>query len=130
MTDSIVKARKTCLTIGLLFLGLSLWNLFRHRMPASYCLAVAAAVLLGIASFIPGWALRFHLVWMRLAAGLGYVNSRVLLSGAFYLILTPFGFLLKRFGHDPFHMRARATSSHWIPRSITRQPRERFERLF
>lgn len=49
-------------------------------------------------------------IWSRFAQGLGWINSRVLLTVFFFVVLTPVGFLLRLFGWNPFRPAARATS--------------------
>jgi hypothetical protein len=75
-------------------------------------------------------ARRFHIIWMRLAVALGYINSRVLLSLMFYLVFTPYGLLMRLFGRDPLRRRGARRESYWISRKVTRQTKEQFERLF
>ncbi len=66
----------------------------------------------------------------RLAAALGYVNSRVLLTLMYYLVFTPYGLVSRLSGRDPLRRRAGAGESYWVERKRTRQAREGFERLF
>jgi hypothetical protein len=75
-------------------------------------------------------ALVFHRYWMGLAAILGYVNSRILLSAVYYLLLTPIGGVLRLARYDPLRRRGPRQSSYWIPRARKRQTRESFERAF
>jgi hypothetical protein len=67
---------------------------------------------------------------MNLAAGLGYINSRVLLSIVYVAILAPYGSALRLFGRDPLNRRGLARPTYWLPRSASRQTKEQFERLF
>jgi len=67
---------------------------------------------------------------MKLAAGLGYVNSRIILSIMYYGVLTPIGFVMRLTGWDPLSRRRARQDSYWLPRPRARQEREQFERLF
>ncbi len=67
---------------------------------------------------------------MTLAAALGYVNSRVLLTVLFYLVFAPYGFVSRLVKRDPLRRRGGRGESYWTPRKQTRQAREGFERLF
>ena len=73
---------------------------------------------------------KFHRLWMRLAHVLGYVNSRILLSAIYFLVMTPYGLVLRVLGRDTMNRREASRKSYWIPKSKTRQSREQFERLF
>ena len=130
MTEDPKSPRQTALTVAAVLLAIGVLNAYRHRPPAYYCFTTAGVILLGIALFSPASARRFHVMWMRLAEALGYVNSRILLTLMHGLILTPCGFVLRLCGHDPLQMRGGPASSYWIPRADTRQSKDRFERLF
>lgn len=41
--------------------------------------------------------------WMKLALMLGWVNTRIILSVVFYLLILPFGMVMRIFGKDPMH---------------------------
>ncbi|HEV2762127.1 MAG TPA: SxtJ family membrane protein [Pyrinomonadaceae bacterium] len=128
VTDS--QARKTALVVAAVLLAVAAWNLYRGRMTV---VAVAggvglALVLTGL--LLPALARRFHVFWMRVAAVLGYVNSRVLLTLMYYLVMTPYGVVSRLVGRDPLARRGAKRTSYWVERKRTRQPQERFERLF
>lgn len=59
------------------------------------------ALVIGLLSFIPPIGNRLVWAWYKLAEGLGWFNSRVLLSLVFYLIVTPIALLFRLFGNDP-----------------------------
>ena len=67
---------------------------------------------------------------MAFAGVLGYINSRILLSLMFYLVIAPYGYVMRFFGRDILHRRGPRQDSYWIRRAKTRQPREQYERLF
>ena len=43
-----------------------------------------------------------HIIWMQLAKLLGFINSRILLSIIFFLILTPIALLMRLLGKTQF----------------------------
>lgn len=59
------------------------------------------ALLVGLLSFIPPIGHRIVWGWYKLAEGLGWFNSRVLLSLVYYLIVTPIALLFRLVGNDP-----------------------------
>ena len=127
VTDA--QARKTAWVVATVLLAIAAWSLYRERMMV-VAITGGAALALGIAGLIlPGAARRFHYFWMRLAAVLGYVNSRVLLSTLYYGLFMPYGFV-SRLVRDPLRRRGAKQSSYWIERKSTRQSKEQFERLF
>ncbi len=129
MTDP-KQARKTALSVGAVLLALSAFSLWRNHLLRSEFLGGAGLCLILIGLLTPGFAVPFHVAWMKLAGALGYVNSRVILSLTYYGILTPVGFLIRLAGRDPLNRRRRPAESYWIRRAKPRQDREQFERLF
>ena len=128
VTDT--QARKTAFIVGGVLLLLAAWNFYRGRMTALYVLGGTACALFLVGLLLPPLARRFHILWMRLAVALGYINSRILLSLMFYGVFTPYGLVMRLFGRDPLHRRGARRESYWIPRKTTRQTKEQFERLF
>ena len=61
---------------------------------------------------------------------LGHVNSRVLLTLVYYLVVTPYGVVTRLVGRDPLRRRGAKAGSYWVERKATRQAPEQFERLF
>ncbi|MEX0965875.1 MAG: SxtJ family membrane protein [Bacteroidia bacterium] len=67
---------------------------------------VIIATTLGLVSLIsPAVARLIVLGWEKLALALGYVNSRILLSIIFYLILFPLSLMARLFNKDPLQLK-------------------------
>jgi hypothetical protein len=129
-TDEPAQARKSALSVGVVFLLIALWNVWRGRPGIWIPAGTLGIFLLLTGQFWKMGALHFHRGWMRFALTLGYVNSRILLSLMFYLIITPFGVVSRLVGRNPLRRRGPKQQSYWIPRSRPRQPQAQFERLF
>ena len=54
-------------------------------------------------------------LWMGFAQRLGWVNSRLLLSVFYMVVLTPIGLLLRLTGWDPLRLKRQNVKSHWLP---------------
>lgn len=67
-----------------------------------------SAVFLGLGVLAPNVLSGFYRVWMRLGSILGWVNTRIILSIIFYLLITPIGLLMRLCGYD-------ALDSKWAP---------------
>lgn len=132
MTDKTHRfaARKNALVVATALAGLAAWNLYRHRLLRVEVLGGLALMLFLVAVCSPYLTERFNQGWMALAKALGYVNSRIMLSLVYYLVLTPFGIILRLRGHDTLCRRAQQRESYWIPRQTPRQPTSGFERSF
>ena len=124
------QARKTALVVAAVFFAIGLWNMYRGRMTQVAVFAGIAALLTLGGLFVPAAARAFHRFWMGIAAVLGYVNSRILLSLLYYGLFTPVGLIRRLLGKDPMKRRGPAQSSYWVTRENTRQTKDQFERLF
>ena len=133
MTEGVTvsQARKSTLIVAAIFAFLCGWQWYRGRPLLSEIFGVASAVLL-VCAMIPAAAAWFFGRWMALAAILGYINTRILLSLFFYLIMTPVGFVMRITGHEGMQRQTtpRGQASYWHRRGHTRQTREGFERAF
>lgn len=124
------EARKSTLVVaGVLFL-FAAWNVWKERPAVYLTLAAVGAVLAVVALLWPRGAQAFDHAWMRLAAVLGYINSRILLSVMFYGVMAPYGWVMRLFGRNPLNRRGPAAETYWIPRKRTRQMPAGFERQF
>ena len=125
------QARKSALLVAAVLLAIAAWNLYRGRTTVVIVFASVGAALVVAGLLVPPAARAFHTAWMRFAVLLGHVNSRVLLTLVYYLVVTPYGVVSRLARRDPLRRRGRgAAGSHWVERKTTRQPREQFERLF
>lgn len=128
VTDA--QARKSALLVAAVLLGIAAWNLYRGRMTVVLIFGALGATLVVVGLLVPPAARAFHTAWMRFAAALGHVNSRVLLTLVYYLVVTPYGVVTRLVGRDPLRRRGAPGESHWVERKTTRQSPEQFERLF
>jgi hypothetical protein len=128
VTDA--QARRSALLVAAVLLLVAGWNFYRGRMTVVVIFASIGAALVAAGLFVPPAARAFHVAWMRLAVALGHVNSRVLLTLMYYLVVTPYGLVTRLAGRDPLRRRGAREESYWVERKTTRQAREQFERLF
>jgi hypothetical protein len=128
LTDA--QARRSALAVAAVLLGIAAWNLYRGRPTVVVIFGASGAALVFAGLLVPRAARAFHTAWMRLAVLLGHVNSRVLLTLVYYLLVTPYGFVTRLVGRDPLRRRGAKSESYWVERKTTRQAREQFERLF
>jgi hypothetical protein len=109
-----------------LFLGLAAYHgLLRGRHTVGAVLA-ATALLAGPIGLVKPRSIRFLFAGaMALAKPIGWVVSRTLLAGIFYLVITPLAFVFKLSGRDVLARRSgRGAATHWVPRRQRTDPRE------
>lgn len=70
-------------------------------------------------------------LWMGLAVVLGWINTRILLSVVFYLVVTPVGLAMRLFGRDPLNRRLDPdATSYWNEIDVNAPPVPNHERQF
>lgn len=100
------------------FLALAAYHgLLRDRHLAGAILA-AAALLVGPAGLVAPRSIRFVFASaLAITKPIGWVVSRALLAGIFYLVITPLAFVFRLSGRDALARRSgRGAATHWVPR--------------
>ena len=132
MAERLSKAelRKFGLTVGgafAVFGAISWWR--GHELPPRV-LWTLAALLMVPGAVAPAVLGPVHRVWMAFATALGHVNTRIILTVLFYLVMTPVGLIMRLF-RDPLDrsLRDRSTTQ-WIKRESQPVDPGRYERQF
>ena len=90
---------------GLLAAGLLRWTwawFFHDEPPELPLLFWGVAAVIGVIALVVPSLLRHPLAfWLRLVAAIDWLLTRVLLGLAFFLVLTPVGWIMRTFGNDP-----------------------------
>lgn len=90
-----------------------------------------SALFLSTGLFVPALLRPVYLGWMKFAFVLGWVNTRLILGLAFFLIFAPVGLFLRLFRKDILRLQAdREAPSYWIKREPAVFDKKRCERLF
>lgn len=91
--------RKFAVTLGIVFLIVTLFILLRHKHNIFPTLIISMVFFMS-ALIIPDILKPIYIIWMSLAFVLGWLNTRLILFIIFYLISTPIGLVLKLLGFD------------------------------
>jgi len=96
-----------CLAVGLF--------LRRHGLPSSAMALWVAGAALAIAGLCRPATIRpVYRVMLQVTFPIGWLMSHVLLASAYFLIITPIGFAMRR-SHDPMRRHLhRSAASYWI----------------
>ena len=124
------QSHRSTFIVGTVLLVFAGWNVYRGRTAVVAVLGVAGVALLLIGMLSTSGARILHRAWMKFAAALGYVNSRVLLTLLYLIAVTPYGLLSRLVGRDALKRRGSSEKSYWFARGRTRQSKEEFGRLF
>lgn len=76
------------------------------------------ALVTGAASiFFPPFARAIVWAWFKIALGLGWVNSRILLSIVYFLFLMPIAWLSRLFTKDPLALKKQKRETLYVTRN-------------
>jgi hypothetical protein len=100
---------KTLLVIVIGLLTLSV--ILKVRVLSSIALGIGLLVLI-----FPLAAKWIEWAWLKLALGLGWINSRILLSLLYFLFLLPIAWISKLFTKDPLMLKAKNAGSLYVTR--------------
>ena len=101
------------MTVPLALIGGYLW--WKGRGAAPYVVGAAAFFLLS-GLLVPQLLRPVEKIWMKFAEILSAIMTRVILTLAFYLVISPFGLLLRLLGKDLLNLRFdQERESYWIP---------------
>lgn len=129
-TASTAELRKFGLTVGAAFAvfgGISWW---RGHEIAPRVLWVLAGSLMVPGLVFPTILGPVQRGWMRLAAFLAHVNTRIILTALYYVVITPVGFIMRLF-RDPLNRSWKdPKESTWVKRTAEPVDPTRYERQF
>src|SRR5215475_5474812 len=95
------RERSFGLSVGTVLVLIALALAWRGRITRAEILGGIGAVLVVFGYLKPSLLRIPSDAWWALAAVLGWINARVLLSLAFFIVLTPLGWLWRLMGRDP-----------------------------
>lgn len=108
------------LLVGGIFAAIGLWPLvWRQQGPRMWALVLAAGLVLS-ALVAPRILAPFYRVWMVLGNVLALINTRIVLAGVFYGVITPIGLAMRLLGHDPMRRRLDNAAESY---RVRREPR-------
>jgi hypothetical protein len=115
-----MKRVKTLETILVLVLALVVFYfIFRNKNPeVARWLLIGSLVIGGIGLFIPWVADKIHWAWMKLAHGMGYVMSRVILTLIFFLVVLPMSIFQKLAKKNAIKLKPQG-NTYYTDRSFT-----------
>jgi len=97
------------------FSGLAGLSLYRHGAPAlATALWVVAALTAAVGLIDPRAIRPVYRLTIRATYPLGWIVSHVIVAVAYFLVITPIGYLM-RLSHDPMRRRFdRSATSYWV----------------
>ena len=127
------ELRKFGLATGALLIGLVglilpwLWH--KDIVHALRIMVPPGALLIVWALIHPSSLIYIYKPWMFVADKIGWVNTRIILSVFFFVILTPIGFIMRLAGKDTLARKYdKAAASYRVPKQP--QPKDHMETPF
>ena len=113
-TDELPRKTLTsfALIVSAALLVIAAFRWYRGAAPSVWItlIAIAAVLLIG-AAVAPSLLRPVYRVWMRIGEALGWINTRILLTLVFFLVVAPIGLLMRLFGRSPIATEKR--DSYW-----------------
>lgn len=123
--------REFGLVVGAAFTLLGSWWLFRGKFFEGARILVPLGVsLIVLGAISPRILVYPNKAWMKLAEGLSFVSTRIILAFVFFLVLTPIGLIKRAMGWDPLHRRSPSLDSYWRPYSKRQLDQHHYEKMF
>ena len=109
--------RKFGVSVGIVFIILAAISFWRGGTTGAEILGVIGGLLLLAGLILPELLTVPYFLWMSMADGLMWFNTRLILIIVFYLVLTPIGLLMRAFGKRPLDLKIEpGRKSYWKPR--------------
>ena len=103
-------------TFAVVFTAIGLLSLWKQNYFASYWLGAALAFG-GLAVLYPMVLRPLNRVWLLIGLTLHQVITPVIMGLIFFVVITPFGLIMRAMGKDPLRLkRNEAVRSYWILR--------------
>ncbi|MEM8963630.1 MAG: SxtJ family membrane protein [Acidobacteriota bacterium] len=125
-----VELRKFGLVVGGVFLAIGAF--FAWRGADWYAIPIyIGSPLVVLGAIFPPILKPVYYAWMSLAFTLGWVMTRVILTIAYVLMITPVGLFFRLTGRDALTRKPdREAATYWIDKDYPIADRTRFEKFF
>jgi len=101
-------------------IGLNIFSVYYSTKPlpnASMPLAIASIAIGVISLIIPTIGIYVVRIWYKIAEVLGWINSRIILTLIFFLLLFPISLLYRIFNKDPLKIKRQTGSTMFSERN-------------
>jgi hypothetical protein len=96
--------------VGVMTIAIAALQFWRGRQTVAAVAAAIGVTLLVAGTFAPATLVVPNRLWRRLGHALGWVNTRILLSLFFFLVLMPVGLIMRLMGKDPLELRGHGST--------------------
>jgi len=113
--------------VALVFFGcLSALGLWKEKTLPFYIFGLLSVIGFGFL-LIPNTLKPVYVGWLKAAQFIGRVFTALILSLAYYFVITPSALIKRLFGGAPLPVKPdKESSSYWVTRAEPAQPKERY----
>jgi hypothetical protein len=115
-------------SVGSVLVVLGAIALWRNRQTVGTTMVAVGGVLVLLGLVAPTLLRVPNRIWWRFAQTLGWVNSRILLTVFFAVVITPVGLVMRALGRNP--LRPVDEKTGWTPSPARHHDPKHFERMF
>jgi hypothetical protein len=115
-------------TVGGVLAAIGAFSYWRGHLLRAEAASAIGLVLIAIAVIRPPWLTRLAKGWGRVGHAVGWINSRLLLTALFAVVIWPIGVISRLLGSDP--LGRRRTGSGWTAYSTRIRDARHVERMF
>jgi hypothetical protein len=124
------KIRKFGIIAFIFFGCLGVLGLWKEKPLPTFLFGLLTAFGLSFV-LLPSRLKPVYEAWLRIAHLLGRIMTTLLLSLAYYLVITPSALIKRLFGGPPLPVKPeKEASSYWVVRTEPGQPKERFVKRY
>ncbi len=126
------ELRQFGLLFGVIFTGIGLYQLYNDTAETARLVWWILGALFVIAGYAAPTALKpIHTVWMKFAFVLGWVNTRIIITLIFFLVVTPIGLIMRILKSDLLAEKInKNTETYWDDIEPVQSVKEHLERQF
>ncbi len=129
-TNNVREIRKFGLIAFIFFGCLCAIGIWRDKVIITYFFGALSALGMGLILF-PAPLRPLFEGWLKIAHVIGRIVTTLVLSLAYYLVMTPSALVKRLFGGIPLPTRPdKNVSTYWVNRNEPAQPKERFVKRF
>jgi uncharacterized membrane protein YhfC len=125
------EAKKFGLILAFILLVIGTIHFFNGHANVSLWFYSFSAAFFLISVLLPGFILPVYILSIKISRLIGWVNTRIILSIIFYLIVTPISLVMRLFKKDYLEKRIdKNKDSYWVKKEYISKDINRYEKAF
>ncbi|MDD5194766.1 MAG: SxtJ family membrane protein [Candidatus Omnitrophica bacterium] len=125
------EIRKFGITLAAIFFLTSWLNFFNGRFANFIFLVVYSSAFFIISLLHVQWLKLLYLIFIKVSQTMGWLNTRLFLSIIYYLVIVPFGLIMKALGNNPLgQIIAKKEGSYWRRKEPPQENITSYEKAF